>query len=34
MGKVHLLELEEDKFTELVLAKLGLKMPVAPTGGN
>ncbi|TXE12664.1 OmpH family outer membrane protein [Algoriphagus aquimarinus] len=25
---------EEDKFTELVLAKLGLKMPVAPTATN
>ncbi|WP_026955039.1 OmpH family outer membrane protein [Algoriphagus vanfongensis] len=25
---------EEDKFTELVLAKLGLQMPVAPTEGN
>lgn len=25
---------EEDKFTELVLAKLGLKMPVAPTSTN
>ena len=25
---------EEDKFTELVLAKLGLQMPAAPTGGQ
>lgn len=25
---------EEDKFTELVLAKLGLQMPTAPTGGQ
>lgn len=25
---------EEDKFTELVLAKLGLQMPAAPTEGN
>lgn len=25
---------ENDKFTELVLAKLGLQMPTAPAGGN
>jgi len=25
---------EQDKFTELVLAKLGLEMPTAPAGAN